>query len=73
MRKFRSWIWHRLIFLADRISPEDAFHCTGISMSLRKDHGWVLNTKDGEKGVMLWYRGSKHYTEMSHARYDEPV
>jgi len=63
----RSWVWHRLVFLADRISPEDAFRCTGMRTHLKKGVGWVLD----DKGVELWYKGQKEYDEHSHDGYDE--
>jgi hypothetical protein len=71
MEKLRSWIWHRLVFLADRISPEDAFRCTGYSMRLRKGHGWVFEPHDGRNGVKLWYKGDRSYKEHSHDGYGE--
>lgn len=72
-KKLRSWVWHRLVFLADRISPEDAFRYTSYSMRLRKGHGWVFEEHDGKNGVKLWYKGSREYNEHSHDRYDEAV
>lgn len=73
VEKLRSWIWHRLVFLADRISPKDAFRAPGYSMRLRKDQGWVFEPYDGKHGVELWYRGSRDYDEHSHDGYDEEL
>lgn len=70
-KKVRSWAWHRLVFLADRISPEDAFRATGYSMRLTRGSGWKFEEYDGENGVQLWYKGSREYNEHSHDRYDE--
>jgi hypothetical protein len=72
-KKLRSWVWHRLVFLADRISPEDAFRCTGYSIRLNVLEGWVFEQHDGKNGVMLWYKGSKNYDEHAYDRFDEGV
>lgn len=66
-KKLRSWVWHRLVFLADRISPEDAFRATGLRIHLKKGVGWVLD----DKGVQIWYKGMKEYNEHSHDGYDD--
>ena len=64
-KKVRTWAWERLVFLADRISPDDAFRkMSGYSLYLREGEGWVLS-RDGI-GVPLWYRGHEDYER----RYD---
>lgn len=64
--KLRSWVWHRLVYLADRISPEDAFRATGLYFHMKKGAGAVLD----DKGVQIWYKG-QDYNEHSHDGYDE--
>lgn len=66
-KEVRSWIWERLVFLADRISPEDAFRATGLYIHLKKGEGWVLD----DKGVQVWYKGEAEYKEHSHDGYEE--
>ena len=70
-KKVRSWAWHRLVFLADRISPEDAFRATGYSMRLVRGTGWKFEEHDGENGVQLWYKGVREYDEHAYDKYDE--
>lgn len=70
-KKLRSWAWERLVFLADRISPEDAFRSCGYSMRLAPGVGWIFEPHDGKHGVKLWYKGSREYEEHSHDRYDD--
>lgn len=70
-KKVRTWAWERLVFLADRISPEDAFRYTSYSMRMRKGHGWVFEEHDGKNGVKLWYKGSREYKEHAYDGYDE--
>lgn len=69
-KKARTWVWTRLVYLADRISPDDAFHSTGFSMRLTRGSGWHFEKHDGKNGVLLWYRG-RTYSEHSHDRFDE--
>jgi len=72
-KKVRSWLWHRLVFLADRISPEDAFRSMGMTVHLRGREGWVLDQK-GKQGFGIWYRGTKDYEEHKYDGFgDEPV
>lgn len=55
-KKVRSWAWEKLVFLADRISPDDAFrHASGLSVYLEEGVGWVLS-RNG-KGIPVWYYG----------------
>lgn len=71
VNKLRSWIWHKLVYLADRISPEDAFRSFGggYAVRLRKGEGWVLD-KDGV-GVPIWYQGEDSYRKNSHLGYED--
>lgn len=69
--KLRSWAWHRLVYLADRISPENAFRATGLHIHLKKGVGWVLNTSGDRKGIPVWYRGSQTYDDHAYDGYDE--
>lgn len=70
-KKLRSWAWERLVFLADRISPEDAFRSCGYSMRLAPGVGWIFEPHDGKHGVKLWYKGMREYKEHSHDKYDD--
>lgn len=68
--KLRSWAWERLVFLADRISPEDAFRCTGYSMRQTRE-GWKFEEHKG-MGFKLWYKGSREYEEHKYDGFDDP-
>lgn len=71
-KKARSWAWERLVFLADRISPEDAFRkMSGLTVQLKVGEGWVLNSSRDGKGVPIWYRGQQSYDDHRHDGYDE--
>lgn len=71
-KKLRSWAWERLVFLADRISPEDAFRkMSGLTVQLKVGEGWVLNRSRDGKGVPIWYRGQQSYDDHRHDGYDE--
>lgn len=71
-KKVRTWAWERLVFLADRISPDDAFRkMSGLTVQLKVGEGWVLNKSRDGKGVPIWYCGQQSYDEHRHDGYDE--
>lgn len=71
-KKLRTWAWERLVYLADRISPEDAFRkMSGLTVQLKVGEGWVLNKSRDGKGVPIWYCGQQSYDEHSHDGCDE--
>jgi hypothetical protein len=65
----RTWIWHRLVFLADRISPADAFRCTCLRFEYVEQIGIRVLGADaheaerltvGRGGCPLWYKGADY-------------
>ena len=72
MTKIRFWIWRKLIYLADRIAPEQAFRRTSeLSFTFQRDVGIVVHGADGyskhrghSKGCPLWYHGPDY--ELAH-------
>lgn len=71
-KRLRSWAWYRLICLADRISPDDAFRSmSGLTVYLKRGEGWVINrTRDG-KGIPVWYCGQRTYDEHAYDGMDQ--
>jgi hypothetical protein len=55
----RRWIALHLVFLADRIAPEDAFRHSGMSFEFVENVGVEWNW-DGH-GCPIWYSGQEDY------------
>lgn len=71
-KKLRSWLWYRLVFLADRISPDDAFRrMGGLTVQLSPGKGWIINHSDDGKGVPIYYCGQRTYDEHAYDGYEE--
>lgn len=58
--KMRSWLWHRLIHLADRIEPDQSFRCMNMTFTFERGVGIVFH-EGGERGCMMWYRTPDYY------------
>jgi hypothetical protein len=59
-KPLHSWLWHRLVSLADRISPEDAFRQTHLRFRFVEQVGIVV-TEDTAAGCPLWRKGSEYH------------
>lgn len=59
MTRLRKWLWLHLIFLADRIAPDEAFRCTGFSFEFVQNVGFAVN--DEGHGCPIWYSGRADY------------
>jgi len=59
--------WLRRI--ADRLDPDGAFRCTGMSFTFEDHRGLVTNWQG--RGCPLWYRNKADY-ERAHAEAEVP-
>lgn len=50
----RRWLWRKLIYLADRVAPDDAFRRMGSSFTFERGIGIVFH-ENGERGCPMWY------------------
>lgn len=73
MKRIRFWMWRKLICVADRIAPEQAFRRTStLSFTFERGIGIVVHGADShttdttfpDKGCPLWYHGPDY--ELAH-------
>lgn len=55
-QRIRTWAWNKLVHLADRVSPHDAFRRTSGTFTFERHRGIVFHYPDGP-GCPVWYYG----------------
>lgn len=71
-KRIRAFIWWQLIYLADRICPEQAFRRTGVTFYFVEGKGVVTEFATG-RGCPLWHQGKADYEKAHQVQLSPPA